>query len=187
MSASDREFHIILWGASGFTGRLVAEYLFGKYGNRGTLRWALAGRNQAKLEAVRNGIGAGAEALPILLADADDEASLRQALELDGSHKPAAIALARLLLDDGRASEAVEVLAPIPDDDDTRELVEAARSGALPTGERTRIEGRLTELLDLVKVDDEARGEFIGLLDELSVGDPTAVGEWRKKLSIRLF
>ena len=41
MSASDREFHIILWGASGFTGRLVAEYLLEKYGSGGALRWAL--------------------------------------------------------------------------------------------------------------------------------------------------
>ena len=78
MSASDREFHIILWGASGFTGRLVAEYLLEKYGSGETLRWALAGRNQAKLEAVRDGIGAVAEALPILLADAADEASLAE-------------------------------------------------------------------------------------------------------------
>jgi len=78
MSASEREFHIILWGASGFTGRLVAEYLLEKYGSGETLRWALAGRNQAKLEAVRDGIGAVAEALPILLADAADEASLAE-------------------------------------------------------------------------------------------------------------
>ena len=44
MTSADREFDIILWGATGFTGQLVAEYLATSYGANGTLRWALAGR-----------------------------------------------------------------------------------------------------------------------------------------------
>jgi short subunit dehydrogenase-like uncharacterized protein len=70
----DREFDVILWGATGFTGRLVAEYLAGRYG--GELRWALAGRNRGKLEAVRDGLGPAASGLPVLLADGDDLDSL---------------------------------------------------------------------------------------------------------------
>ena len=143
---------------------------------------------EAKIREFVNGLISGQIDDELMaLVRAGDEASLRQALQVDESHKPAAMALARLLIDDGKASEAVKILAPLPDDDDTRELVEAAQSGALPTGERSRIEGRLTELLDSVKADDDARDEFVGLLDELSVGDPAAVGGWRKKLSTRLF
>jgi len=75
-TTAEREFDIILWGATGFTGRLVAEYLLGRYGSGADLRWALAGRNQARLEAVRAGLGHAAAELPILLADSDDEESL---------------------------------------------------------------------------------------------------------------
>ena len=44
----NREFDIIIWGASGFTGRLVAAYLFKKY-NSDSLKWAIAGRDKSKL------------------------------------------------------------------------------------------------------------------------------------------
>jgi short subunit dehydrogenase-like uncharacterized protein len=49
-----REFDVIIWGASGFTGRLVAEYLFKKYGLNGDLKWAMAGRNLDKLKLIRS-------------------------------------------------------------------------------------------------------------------------------------
>ena len=49
-----RDFDIIVWGASGFTGRLVALYLFNKYGATGDLKWAMGGRNLTKLEKVRD-------------------------------------------------------------------------------------------------------------------------------------
>jgi short subunit dehydrogenase-like uncharacterized protein len=70
----DRPFDVILWGATGFTGRLVAEYLLGRYG--GELRWALAGRNRSRLEAVRDELGPVAAGLPILIADSADLDSL---------------------------------------------------------------------------------------------------------------
>jgi len=73
---SDREFDVILWGATGFTGRLVAEHMLSTYGVDGNLRWAIAGRGQSKLEEVRSGLGAAAAALPLVLADADDQALL---------------------------------------------------------------------------------------------------------------
>ncbi|MGH0037447.1 MAG: saccharopine dehydrogenase family protein [Myxococcota bacterium] len=85
MSPTDREFDVILWGATGFTGRLVGEYLLGRYGTGGDLRWAIAGRNPAKLETVRASIGSAAhrsaEELPILVGDGDDESSLRALAE----------------------------------------------------------------------------------------------------------
>lgn len=70
-----REFDIIVYGATGYTGRLVAEHLLKTYGAAGDLKWAMAGRNEAKLKEVRGLIGAP-EALPLVIADADDLASL---------------------------------------------------------------------------------------------------------------
>ena len=71
-----REFDIIIWGASGFTGRLVAEYLFKQYGTSGNLKWAMAGRNQEKLENVRASIAD--TSVPIVVSDSSDEASIKQ-------------------------------------------------------------------------------------------------------------
>jgi short subunit dehydrogenase-like uncharacterized protein len=68
-------FDVIVFGATGFTGRLVAEYLNARYGVGASVAWAMAGRNRDKLESVRSLIGAP-EALPLLQADASDAASL---------------------------------------------------------------------------------------------------------------
>ncbi len=69
-------FDIILWGATGFTGQLVAEYLLNQYGSSGKLRWAMAGRSLEKLEQVREQLGAAAAEVPLLMADSKDRASL---------------------------------------------------------------------------------------------------------------
>ena len=71
-----REFDVIVYGATGFTGRLVAEYLASQYGSSGNApKWAMAGRSRDKLEDVRDQIGAP-EDTPLVVADADDTASL---------------------------------------------------------------------------------------------------------------
>lgn len=81
---SQREYDVVVFGASGFTGRLVAEYLLEQYGAAGELNWAMAGRNPAKLEAVRREMAAGAAQgaaaaeIDLLVADSDDEESLRK-------------------------------------------------------------------------------------------------------------
>jgi short subunit dehydrogenase-like uncharacterized protein len=77
---STREFDIIIYGATGYTGRLVAEYLAHHYGPRnandsGGPKWAMAGRSLAKLEEVRDEIGAPATT-PLVVANADDSADL---------------------------------------------------------------------------------------------------------------
>ncbi|NJN45919.1 MAG: saccharopine dehydrogenase [Candidatus Competibacteraceae bacterium] len=72
MTCSD----IVVWGATGFTGRLVAEYLLDRYGVDGDLRWAIGGRNPAKLKQIRAELGGAAESLPILIGDSNDPASL---------------------------------------------------------------------------------------------------------------
>ena len=73
---SKREFDVVVWGATGFTGALVASYLARRYGTAGDLRWAIAGRNKDKLTALRASLGDAAEALPILTADSADRAAL---------------------------------------------------------------------------------------------------------------
>ena len=77
---SDREFDVIVLGASGFTGRLVVEYLLSTYGVDGDLKWAMAGRNKSKLEEVRALYLADKqrESLPIIIADSQDENSLAE-------------------------------------------------------------------------------------------------------------
>jgi short subunit dehydrogenase-like uncharacterized protein len=81
-SPSDRELDLVLIGATGFTGRLTAEYL-ARNAPAG-LRWGIAGRNQAKLEAVRehlttldDAVGDGLADLPLLAADVTDDVSLK--------------------------------------------------------------------------------------------------------------
>jgi short subunit dehydrogenase-like uncharacterized protein len=69
------EFDIIVYGATGYTGRLVAEYLAQRYGVGGEVKWAMAGRSAAKLEQVRDEMGAPAET-PLIVADADDPVQL---------------------------------------------------------------------------------------------------------------
>ena len=72
-----RRYDIVLFGATGFTGGLTAEYLARRA--PAECRWALAGRNQRKLEAVRDRLGGGE--LALLRADVTDAASLRQVAE----------------------------------------------------------------------------------------------------------
>ncbi|MFF3856522.1 saccharopine dehydrogenase family protein [Micromonospora sp. NPDC002575] len=75
----DRAYDVVLFGATGFTGGLTAEYL-ARHAPPG-LRWALAGRNPARLSAVRDrlaGIDPALAGLPLLTADATDPESLRR-------------------------------------------------------------------------------------------------------------
>lgn len=78
--SNTREFDVIVYGATGYTGRLVAEYLCQEYGNDSNLRWAMAGRSQSKLEAVRDEIGAPSST-PLVVADTEDLASLKAMVE----------------------------------------------------------------------------------------------------------
>jgi len=71
-----REFDVVLMGATGFTGRLVAEHLLARHGADRDLRWALAGRSEKKLEEIRTGLGKEAAALPLIIADSHDRSSL---------------------------------------------------------------------------------------------------------------
>jgi short subunit dehydrogenase-like uncharacterized protein len=71
-----KKFDIVVYGATGFTGRLVAEYITAHYRDDKSLKWAMAGRSLDKLKSVRDAIGAPADT-PLVVADAGDAASLR--------------------------------------------------------------------------------------------------------------
>jgi short subunit dehydrogenase-like uncharacterized protein len=70
-----RNFDVIVFGATGYTGRLVAEHLLKIYGASGPVKWAMAGRSQVKLEEVRAEIGAPAS-VPLVIADSNNTALL---------------------------------------------------------------------------------------------------------------
>jgi short subunit dehydrogenase-like uncharacterized protein len=74
------KFDIVVYGATGFTGQLVAEYLAAHYKGDASLKWAMAGRSRDKLAAVRDASGAPTD-LALIVADASDPASLKAMVE----------------------------------------------------------------------------------------------------------
>ena len=64
-----RRYDLVIYGATGFTGRLAAEYMESRY-RKTTVTWALAGRSREKLESLAKEIGA--DDVPLLVADAND-------------------------------------------------------------------------------------------------------------------
>jgi short subunit dehydrogenase-like uncharacterized protein len=77
---SSSKFDIVVYGATGFTGQLVAEYLASHYRNDKQLKWAMAGRSMDKLKSVRDAIGAPADT-QLIVADAGDAASLQAMID----------------------------------------------------------------------------------------------------------
>jgi short subunit dehydrogenase-like uncharacterized protein len=77
---SSSKFDIIVYGATGFTGQLVVEYLATQYRGDDELKWAMAGRSLDKLASVRDAIGAPAHT-PLIVADASDPASLKAMID----------------------------------------------------------------------------------------------------------
>ncbi|HMV75417.1 MAG TPA: thioredoxin [Microthrixaceae bacterium] len=117
------------------------------------------------------------------LVAAGDEASLRAALELEPSEETVIVALAELLVSDGRAEEGLALLERIPESAATRRVAALARTGGL--ADAGDLDARLDSLLSQVKDDDDARQQFVDLLELIE--DPDAAGAWRRKLAARLF
>jgi short subunit dehydrogenase-like uncharacterized protein len=72
---SNKPFDVVVWGASGFVGALIAEYLVRDSGGS-KVSWALGGRNKEKLEALKASLGKQAADIPVVVADTSDAASL---------------------------------------------------------------------------------------------------------------
>ena len=77
---SSSKFDIVVYGATGFTGQLVAEYLAAHYAGKSDPKWAMAGRSPEKLASVREAIGAPADTA-LIQADGSDPASLRAMID----------------------------------------------------------------------------------------------------------
>jgi putative thioredoxin len=117
------------------------------------------------------------------LVAAGDEASLRQALEMDPANEDAIVALGELLVARGDTDEALALLSRIPETERTRHLAAMARLGTEPDDDH---DATLTALLDQVKGDDEARQQFIDILEMMGPQDPRTA-QYRKQLTARLF
>ena len=78
MTQEQRKFDIIVQGATGFTGTLVAAYLLRQYGANDSLRWAIAGRSEEKLRQLREQLGTAADELELIVADSFDKAALSE-------------------------------------------------------------------------------------------------------------
>lgn len=126
-----------------------------------------------------------------LLIENGEEENLRRALAIEPDNARAVVALAELLVIDERPDEALAVLGRIPESGETRRIAALARLGA-QAGVEVTTEGtddfgpRLDALLDRVRQDDEARQEFIDLLETMGPADPRTA-PYRKALTARLF
>ena len=73
--SNENKFDVVIYGATGFTGKLVAEYMVGQYGHNKDVTWAMAGRSMEKLSRVREEIEAH-EDTPLLVVNSEDKNSL---------------------------------------------------------------------------------------------------------------
>lgn len=123
------------------------------------------------------------------LVAAGDEASLREALELDPGHPSAVVALAEQLVrkgDEESVAEGQALLERIPESAETRRVAALARIGSEAAVVDDGVEAKLDALLDRVKDDEDARQEFVDVLELLGPDDERTT-TYRKKLTSRLF
>ena len=71
-------FDLVAFGATSFVGKILCRYLWEEFGAHGGMSWGAAGRSMAKLEELRSSLGPEAGTLPLIVADAADETSLRK-------------------------------------------------------------------------------------------------------------
>ena len=125
-----------------------------------------------------------------LLVGKGDEESFRKALELEPDHVEGVTRLAELLIDSGRAEEALALLERVPESPDTRHLGARARLAASHESEilsdTAAVDARLTQLLDTARDDEAARQEFLDLLEAMDDTDERK-SRFRKALTSRLF
>ena len=117
------------------------------------------------------------------LLEAGDEASLRQALDMQPDSEDVIVALAELLVADGRNDEALALLARIPETDLTRHIAALARVNLPPDDDH---DATLTALLDRVRGDDEARQQLVDILELMGPNDPRTA-QYRRQLASRLY
>jgi putative thioredoxin len=120
------------------------------------------------------------------LLEKGDEESLRAVLERDAGHPEAVVALAELLVGAVKGDEALSLLERIPETPDTRRVAAMARVGDDAASDGVDVTAKLDDLLTRVKGDDEARQEFVDLLEVLGPDDPRTAS-YRRKLTSALY
>ena len=121
------------------------------------------------------------------LIEAGDEISLRKAIQLDPGNEDAVVALAEVLVSQKQFDEALALLERIPESERTRPIAAAARLGEPQTDAPSdEYDGKLAALLPRVKDDDEARQQYVDILELMGIDDPRTA-EYRKRLSRELF
>lgn len=117
------------------------------------------------------------------LVEEGTEEALLMALEMEPGNEDAICALAEIYVERGDNAEALQLLGRIPETERTRLIAAKARVHLAPDDD---YEATLDALLDTVKTDEEARQEFVDILELMGPNDPrTAV--YRRKLTARLF
>jgi short subunit dehydrogenase-like uncharacterized protein len=76
-NTQNRRYDVIVWGATGFTGRLVAEYLASRYRSGDSLRWAIGGRNRDKLDSLSEDLGLTRDGPDLIIADSHDAQAMQ--------------------------------------------------------------------------------------------------------------
>ncbi len=71
-----KKFDLVIFGATSFVGEILTNYLYQHIGLTRKVKWAIAGRSEAKLNTLRDSLGEGAAKLPIIVADSNDEGAL---------------------------------------------------------------------------------------------------------------
>jgi putative thioredoxin len=117
------------------------------------------------------------------LLEAGDEASLRQALEVEPGNEDAVVALGELMAEDGRSDEALALLARVPETEAVRRVAAKARLATTPTDD---YDDKLDSLLAQVKDDEAARQKFVDILELMGPEDPRTA-RYRRELTSRLF
>lgn len=74
---NEKPFDIVVFGATSFVGQILCRYLLERYGVGREVKWAIAGRSEAKLVNLKTDLGEGAANLNIVIADASDESALK--------------------------------------------------------------------------------------------------------------
>jgi putative thioredoxin len=126
--------------------------------------------------------GENEQTLASLLAEGT-EGAFRAALEIEPGNEDAIVGLAELLVARGENEQALQFLARIPETERTRLVAAKARVHAAPDDDH---DATLTALLDRVKDDEDARQQFVDILELMGPADPRTAA-YRKKLTARLF
>ena len=118
------------------------------------------------------------------LIESRDELGLRAVLEVEPANETVIVVIAEMLVERGEMTEALDLLARIPESDEVRRIKAAARLGSAAPDDD--FDAELTKLLETVKLDDDARQRFVDILELMGPHDPRTAA-YRKQLTARLF